>query len=374
VSSETTHNTNNKKSAMETPPMFDEAALSYDHYNGVTLDLGIYLQQQQQEQQEQNDPPLPLDRNSVVERFTSQLQAALTTWQGEGRRGIWIHVPTSASHFVPTCTDVGFRYHNVLRSGGNDEDNKSGTSVLVLSRWLPPDEPSRLPFGPTHQVGVGTVVLNPRDPTEMLVVQERTGPAATYRLWKMPTGLLDPDEDIPDGARRELLEETGLSATLDGVVCFRQAHRPGSTSDLFFVCSMRLDDDDDGTVQWSPQDGEIADIRWMAVEEYCLQDRWRGSPLYETLNGCILHLSNQRQQQQQQELQQQPQQEVSSSLSEAGSNDAGLGRPTIIEHHQLEVGFGRDGTTNALFMLPPTTVVVAASSSSSSTDQSKLGS
>jgi len=46
--------------------------------------------------------------------------------------------------------------------------------MLILKQWLP-ESPSRLPLGPTHQVGVGALVL---EEDKMLVVQEKSGPAA----------------------------------------------------------------------------------------------------------------------------------------------------------------------------------------------------
>jgi ADP-ribose pyrophosphatase YjhB (NUDIX family) len=215
-----------------------------------------------------------------------------------------------------------------------------------MSKWLPDEIPSRLPFGPTHQVGVGTLVLNPRDPLQMLVVQEKTGPgmctrvldwkecihslqstqrvlvgdctqtashlissiicfhlqyiniAAVHKVWKMPTGLLDPGEDIPDAAIRELKEETGFDATMQGILCFRQAHSSSTagttgtatvrSSDLFFVCHMHLTDPN---AQWSMQEEEIADIRWMTVDDYCNQELWLGSPVYDSLNQAIRQAS-----------------------------------------------------------------------------------
>lgn len=66
--------------------------------------------------------------------------------------------------FFQCCVEKGFAYHFV-------KNNK-----LILSRWLPNGVASKLPLGPTHQVGVGTVVFHPSDPSQMLVVQEKTGP------------------------------------------------------------------------------------------------------------------------------------------------------------------------------------------------------
>ncbi|CAJ1932384.1 unnamed protein product [Cylindrotheca closterium] len=250
-----------------TVPPFDESVLIYDHYNGVTLNLEKLLSETTNEEEE-----------SAL--FAKNLEGAMKFWKAEQRKGIWVHIPTSKAHLVPHCVKEGFNFHFVK------------DKVLILSQWLPQDRPSRLPLGPTHQVGIGAVVFHPKDPSKMLVVQEKTGPAAKWGLWKMPTGLLDPTEDIPEAASRELMEETGLDAVMDGILCFRQAHRPSSASDLFFVCHLTLKDPE---AKWKACEDEIADIQWMSVEDYCGQERWKGSPTYETLNDTIRKASKKAQ-------------------------------------------------------------------------------
>ncbi len=153
---------------------------------------------------------------------------------------------------------------------------------MILKRWLP-DTPSRLPLGPTHQVGVGALILN--DEGNMLVVREKSGPAAAHELWKMPTGLLDPSEDVGDAAVRELKEETGLDGTLERILSIRQAHTEGRASDLFFICKLRLDDP-----HQTPklQEEEIVALKWMSPTEYANQELWSQSPVYQELNASIL--------------------------------------------------------------------------------------
>jgi 8-oxo-dGTP pyrophosphatase MutT (NUDIX family) len=316
---------------------FDESVLSHDHYNGVTIDLDKYHQN--------DDDKNTYDDSSTSQQssFSMKLNDALTIWKAEGRKGIWIHANTESAKYIPDCIDAGFQFHKILPKNNNGSDRKTEESnlnnsksknSLVLSHWLPTDTPSRLPHGPTHQVGVGVILLNPSDPSQMLVVKELSGPAAKYNIWKMPTGLVDPQEYVPEAASRELLEETGIEAKMNDILCIRQAHRSNAdTSDMFFVCKMTPLLDHNEVIQWKRQETEIADIRWMSVKDYCEQDHWQGSPLYETLNDCVLRASMQETERQQQDE------------SKDGS------KSISIEHRQLELGFGRtDGKSQALFL------------------------
>ncbi len=117
------------------------------------------------------------------------------------------------------------------------------------------------------------------------------------KLWKMPTGLTDPGEDIVDAAIRETKEETGLECTFDKILCMRQAHGGTfSQSDLFIVCQLKLSSKYDeelkqtNDIELKPQEEEIAAIEWMDVDDFAGQELWQSSPLYKELNGCI-HLA-----------------------------------------------------------------------------------
>jgi 8-oxo-dGTP pyrophosphatase MutT (NUDIX family) len=285
--------------------VFPEQILEYDHYKGVTIhwkdaSANLLLQQPQTQQQS-------FDESTIDRLFVQTLQHQLALWKANGTRGVWLHVDPSQARIVPWAIQEGFEFHMVLHPD----------KTLILSQWLPTHTPSRLPHPPSHQIGVGCLVWHPEDDCmdnnddddrRLLVVQEKTGPAAKFGLWKMPTGLADPSEDIPDAAVRELLEETGLHATFDGMVGFRQAHSTPPTthtsdtkkwggvsrkaSDLFFVCQLSLKNtipQPTQTPQWTACPQEIAAIQWMKVSDYCQQERWQFSPLYQQFNQVIRH-------------------------------------------------------------------------------------
>jgi len=260
------HKDETETSSCETSNIFPEEALTYDTYGGVTIKLNELTKEGEE-----------IDSES----FIRSLQASLSLWKSQGKRGIWIHIPTNCSKVVPLCAKLGFEFQHA----------KNG--LLVMTKWMPEDSHSRLPHGPTHQVGVGAVILHPTT-HKMLVVQEKSGPAAARKLWKMPTGLTDPGEDIVGAAIREAKEETGLDVEFDRIICIRQAHGGSfNHSDMFFVCLLQLapkykEDLMKGVeVELIPQEEEIAEIKWMSMGDYASQDVWQGSPLYEELNNAI---------------------------------------------------------------------------------------
>lgn len=237
------------------PMLFPEHLLEFDTYNGVVVDLDEF----------EGD-------------FEKTLEHQLKLWKQESKRGIWLHVPShkGSSGMVESACKMGFTFHSVKNN------------TLILTTWLD-DGPSRLPNGPIYQIGVGCLLFHPHDEPgphrRMLVVKEKTGPAAAYDLWKMPTGLVDEQENIHDACLRELEEETGISnATFLGIVNVRQAHRR-SVSDLFFVCQVQMDQ----LQEFSMCQLEIADIQWMNTSDFLIQSRWQQSPLYSYLNTFIGH-------------------------------------------------------------------------------------
>merc|ERR1712003_24328 len=235
--------------------LFPEESLKYDSYNGVTISL----------------QSVPSETTDNLNKFQNTLKESLQEWRNEGKRGIWIHVPRNFAHVVPTCIELGFNFH------------QAHNGKLVLTHWLPLEESSRLPIGPTHQIGVGALLFHPIT-KKMLVVQEKTGPAAKIKLWKMVTGLVEPKEEIHQAVIREMKEETGLDCVFEEIMVFRETFTPRGHSDLFFICLVKLQNPQ-ALPKMQPQKEEIADIKWMDVDEFCNQSHWRDSPLYREMNS-----------------------------------------------------------------------------------------
>jgi len=246
---------------------FPEESLLHDHYSGVTVLVSS----------------LPSNMTQNPEVFATILEQSLNEWSAEGKRGIWVKVPRESASLVPKIVDMGFDFQHAHRG------------QVTLTKWLPSESKSRLPFGPTHQIGVGALILHPNT-KQMLVVKEKSGPAKARNLWKMPTGLTDPGEDIPDAALREVKEETGLDCVFDRILCFREAHSHSrathSHSDMFFICLVRLANEDEiEDLVLKPQEEEIEQIQWMDIEDYCGQKTWAGSPAFQELNAALAHVA-----------------------------------------------------------------------------------
>ena len=80
---------------------------------------------------------------------------------------------------------------------------------------------------PRPMATVDAIVVRPGERAgalgEVLLVRRRHEP---FRgMWALPGGFVDMDEDLPDAARRELMEETGLE--VDTLEQFRTFGKPG---------------------------------------------------------------------------------------------------------------------------------------------------
>lgn len=234
-----------------------------DRFNGVTVDL-------------RGEAPGAPAGEGVDASFEDRLRRAQAEWEREGRTGAWLVLPPA---LAGACTGpalaAGFQLHHAT------------PDKLVLNKWLsgPPDT-SRLPKYSHSLLGVGAVVLNKRG--ELLVVQEKHGVLKGQGVWKMPTGLVEPGEDLQAAAVREVLEETGLRCRFDGLLTLRQMHGFAfGQSDLFFICALSPED---CATPLRCQEEELEGCQWMPLPEYLSQPWWTETHDATSVYGVVNRL------------------------------------------------------------------------------------
>jgi len=225
-------------------------ASKYDLYGGVIVDADA----------------VPKDEHL----FRSAMKSSLAEWAQLEKRGVWLQLRIELAALIPIATaEFGFEFHNAERNH------------VMLTKWLPTDAPNTLPANASHTVGVGAVVTDKDG--RVLLVQEKSGPAARLGIWKLPTGLVDAGEELHDAAVREVKEETGIDAAFEQLGAFTMNHggnlAHAGKSNLFFIVKCRA-----LSTEISTQKGEIAEAQWFTMEE------WKAMPFPE--KGSIWDVLN----------------------------------------------------------------------------------
>ncbi len=154
------------------------------------------------------------------------------------------------------------------RDGGNDEWPGEFTFCPICGHRLT----SRVVGGKTRPAcaacdfvhfrnpGVGAAVVLRDDLGRILLV--RRGPNATRPgLWSIPAGFVDYGEDVRAGAARELLEETGLIATVgEPVWVATNTHDPAKVTVGIWFAGTRV-----GGVLAAGDDA--VDVGWFNLDE-----------------------------------------------------------------------------------------------------------
>ncbi|MEZ4684139.1 MAG: NUDIX domain-containing protein [Caldilineaceae bacterium] len=185
---------------------------------------------------------------TAVEQFEEQLDQSLAHWHQDDLKLVWLEIPINRVEFIPLAVKRGFIFHH----------STAEQSTLVYR--LQPD--AFIPAYASHYVGVGGVVLNEKQ--ELLVVAEQYHRSTNPRFYKLPGGLVDPNEHLANAVVREIWEETGIRAEFEALICFRHWHgaRFGK-SDIYFICRLRP-----RSHEITRHEGEIAECLWMPVQEY----------------------------------------------------------------------------------------------------------
>ncbi|KAI3417044.1 Nudix hydrolase domain-containing protein [Psidium guajava] len=155
----------------------------------------------------------------------------------------------------------------------------------MMTYWIP-ESPSTLPPNASHRVRIGAIILN--DKREVLVVQEKIGILRGMGLWKIPTGMVDENEDIEAAATREVKEETGIDTEFKDILLFRQSHKAFfDKSELFFLCILRP-----LSFDIQKQDLEIEAAQWLSLEEFAAQPFAQQNELCECITDLCLARAN----------------------------------------------------------------------------------
>ncbi len=115
-------------------------------------------------------------------------------------------------------------------------------------------------------VRVGAVIE--RDGAILLVRHQKPG---RDPYWVLPGGRLEPEETIPECARREVAEETGLPARFSGVLYVGEFLREGRhTVDV--VARMTAGTEAEASLGSDPEvapgaEPTLLEIRWVAADE-----------------------------------------------------------------------------------------------------------
>ncbi|KAI3915323.1 hypothetical protein MKX01_035582 [Papaver californicum] len=214
---------------------------------------------------------LPSNANS----FASILRTSLSNWKLKGKKGVWLKILQEQADLVPIAIKEGFDYHHADRG------------YIMLTYWIPNDEPCSLPYGPTHQIGVGGFVMN--ENKEVLVVKENVCPCQCSGVWKLPTGFIDKSEEIFSGVVREVKEETGIDTKFLEVVAFRHVHKVAfEQSDLFFVCMLKP-----LSFDITIDEKEIQAAKWMNLDQFLKQSFYEEDHMSKTvIDICMATYTN----------------------------------------------------------------------------------
>ena len=190
----------------------------------------------------------PLALPATVGDFQTELEHALAHWHQEDLKLVWLEVPIGKAAVIPLAIDRGFIFHH----------STAEQSTLVYR--LRPE--AFIPGYATHYVGVGGVVINERN--ELLVVAEQYHRQTNPRFYKLPGGMLDPDEHVETAVVREVFEETGIHAKFEALICFRHWHKARfNKSDIYFIARLSP-----LSHEITRREGEIAECLWMPVDDY----------------------------------------------------------------------------------------------------------
>lgn len=208
---------------------------------------------------------LPITIDAFKEEITLLIKSILD------KKLLWIKIPIEKSHFIPVLTKLEFDFHHC------DEKNLMLVKKLSHDAMIPPTK--------NYMAGVGAIVFNEG---QLLVIKDRF-----TMSYKLPGGYIDKNESIKNALKREVYEETGINIEFESIVNIGHfRHGQFEESSLYIVCTAK-----DLSKAITINDiSEIADARWMDVEDFLTSDNvniYNRSVVKATVNNTDLKLTEQ---------------------------------------------------------------------------------
>ncbi len=119
----------------------------------------------------------------------------------------------------------------------------------------PEKRPDNVNFPPRKVVCVGAVVLRGE---KVLFIRQAAGQSLAGK-WSIPWGFVEADEAPEDAALRETLEESGVSASIEGFLGFQNLNQTGWIGMIFLCRHESGEPRADGV--------ETDDARYLGLEE-----------------------------------------------------------------------------------------------------------
>jgi len=114
----------------------------------------------------------------------------------------------------------------------------------------------------------GSHALVTRDSGELLLVRHRD-----VGMWVLPGGEVDGNETFEGAARRELIEEAGISATFNGLALLARVEFHGDGHTTWGVLPIYEASADATDLSIEDPDGEIVDAQWFDTLPEDTRDR-----------------------------------------------------------------------------------------------------
>jgi ADP-ribose pyrophosphatase YjhB (NUDIX family) len=202
---------------------------------------------------------LIVDREKIdnnLSSFATNLERLIVYAKNKRNNLIWLDLLSSQSQQIALALERGFEFHNC-------EPHRTMLIYKINSK-------AYVPVSPSHTIGVGAVVINPKE--ELLMVRTHIC-NRDHSRYKLPGGMLEHADRLIDGIEREVYEETGIRSRLIKMVSLLNAHPYRyNKSNIYIVFQLEALSEEINIIDTH----EIAEAIWMPLEHFFADERISG--------------------------------------------------------------------------------------------------